>query len=88
MLARLGLSEDERARLGRQLEAILEHISRLQQVDTSSVPETAQVGDLLNVMRDDMVEPSLDVERVLANAPSTDSGYFLVGSIQGSELDG
>jgi len=86
-LARLGLSDAERERLGAELEAILEHISRLQQVDTSNVAETAQVGDLVNVMRDDVAEPSLGVERALKNAPASDGQHFIVGAIQEHELD-
>jgi len=88
MLARLGLDEEERRRFGAQLEAILDHISKLQQVDTSDVSETAQVGDLVNVMRDDVCEPSLGAARALSNAPAGDGGYFVVGAIQENELDG
>ena len=52
-LARLGLSDAEKSRLLGELEKILDHIARLQQVDTSMLAETAQVGDLVNVMRAD-----------------------------------
>ena len=82
MLARLGLDDEERARFGAQLEAILDHISRLQQVDTSDVAETAQVSGLVNVMRDDVCAPSLGAARALANAPVTDGNHFVVGAIQ------
>ena len=86
-LARLGLDEQERARLGADLEAILDHISKLQEVDTSNVAETAQVGDLVNVMRDDVAAPSLGAARALQNAPASDGQYFVVGAIQEHELD-
>jgi len=88
VLARLGLDAAERERLGKELEAILEHIARLQQVDTSAVSETALVGELVNVMRDDVDAGSLPVEQALANAPATENGHFVVGAIQDSELDG
>ena len=87
MLARLGLDEGERERFGAQLEAILDHISRLQQVDTSDVSEMAQVGELVNVMRDDVREPCLGAERALSNAPAGDGRHFVVGAIQENELD-
>lgn len=87
-LARLGLNSDEQARLGAELEVILEHIARLQQVDTSAVAETAQVGDLVNVMRDDVPGPSLPAAVALRGAPSVEDAYFVVGAIQDSELDG
>jgi aspartyl-tRNA(Asn)/glutamyl-tRNA(Gln) amidotransferase subunit C len=88
LLARLGLDDEERRRFGTQLEAILEHISRLQEVDTSAVSETAQVGELLNVMRDDVPAASLGASRALGNAPVTDGDHFAVGAIQDSELAG
>ena len=86
-LARLGLDEQERRRLGLELEAILDHVSRLQQVDTSDIPETAQVGDLVNVMRDDVPEASLGAARALQNAPATDGEHFIVGAIQEQDAD-
>ncbi len=69
-LARLGLRDDEKERLREQLSSILEHIAVLNQLDTQSIPPTAQVVDLVNVLRDDVVEPSLSQEVVLRNAPS------------------
>jgi len=87
MLSRLGLDDAERERFGAQLEAILDHISKLQQVDTSDVSEMAQVGELVNVMRDDVCEPSIGAERALRNAPLGDGRHFIVGAIQENELD-
>jgi aspartyl-tRNA(Asn)/glutamyl-tRNA(Gln) amidotransferase subunit C len=87
-LARLGLDDAEKVRIGMELEKILDHISKLQQVDTSALAETAQVGELVNVMRDDVPEPSLGAAAALRNAPRSDGHYFVVGAIQGNELDG
>jgi aspartyl-tRNA(Asn)/glutamyl-tRNA(Gln) amidotransferase subunit C len=88
MLARLGLSDAEKDRLLGELEAILGHIARLQQVDTSALAETAQVGDLVNVMREDVPEAPIGAVAALRNAPLSDGNYFVVGAIQGTELDG
>ncbi|HZU76603.1 MAG TPA: Asp-tRNA(Asn)/Glu-tRNA(Gln) amidotransferase subunit GatC [Dehalococcoidia bacterium] len=88
MLARLGLSDDEQARLGAELDKILDHISKLETVDTSAVPETAQVGELVNVMRDDVPAASIGAAAALRNAPVTDGEHFMVGAIQDGELDG
>ena len=82
MLARLGLTAEERERMRDQLSTILEHIDRLQQVDTSSVAETAQVGGLVNAWREDSPAESLLAEQALANAPGRDGDHFLVGAIQ------
>ena len=86
-LARLGLSNEEKDRLLGQLEAILDHIARLQRVNTSTLAETAQVGDLVNVMRADEPEEPLGAAAALRNAPASDGNYFVVGAIQGGELE-
>lgn len=82
MLARLGLSDEEIDRFGAQLDAILEAISALNRVDTSTVAETAQVGGLVNVWREDEPRPSISRELALANAPDSEDGQFRVGAIQ------
>ncbi len=81
LLARLGLSDEERHRLRDQLSSILDHIDQLQAADTSNVPPTAQVIPLAPVLRDDTVAPSLTVEQVLANAPRTEDGFIKVRAI-------
>ena len=81
MLARLGLSDEEMDHLGRELGAILEAIDKLNTVDTSAVAETAQVGGLVNVWREDEPRPSIGVDRALANAPDSDDGMVRVGAI-------
>jgi aspartyl-tRNA(Asn)/glutamyl-tRNA(Gln) amidotransferase subunit C len=86
-LARLGLSQEERDRLGRELSAILDAISKLQEVDTSRIAETAQVGELVNVWRDDVPEPSIPAAEALRNAPAGDGIHFVVGAIQDGERD-
>lgn len=86
-LARLGLTHEEKSRLLGELEKILDHIARLQQVDTSMLAETAQVGDLVNVMRADEPGSTLGTAAALRNAPAADGSYFIVGAIQGNELD-
>ena len=82
MLARLGLSGEEMERYGAQLDAILQAIQKLNEVDTSAVAETAQVGGLVNVWREDEPAESLDVDKALANAPDRDGSMFRVGAIQ------
>jgi aspartyl-tRNA(Asn)/glutamyl-tRNA(Gln) amidotransferase subunit C len=82
LLARLGLDDDEKRRIGAELDLILEHISALQRADISDIPETAQVGNLVNVWREDVPAESLSQEQALANAPDTDGDYFRVGAIQ------
>jgi len=87
-LARLGLRDDEKERLREQLSGILEHIAALNQLDTESIAPTAQVVDLNNVMREDIVEPSLPQAEVLRNAPRSRDGFIEVRAVMGSGDDG
>ncbi len=80
-LARLGLTETEKARFAEQLSAILDYAASLQSLDTSAIPPTASVVGLENVMRDDVARPSLTQEDVLANAPRVAAGQFQVPAI-------
>ena len=80
-LARLGLTEEEKALFRGQLSAILDYAAVLQGIDTSAIPPTATVLPLSNVMRDDVARPSLSQEDVLANAPDARDGFFAVAAI-------
>jgi len=80
-LAKLSLTDEEKTLYREQLSAILDYAAVLQQVDTSAIPPTATVLPLRNVMRDDIVEPSMPREDVLANAPDAHEGYFRVRAI-------
>jgi len=77
-LARLRLTEAELDQMREQLSSILEYMDMLQEVDVEGVPPTAQVTDVVNVVRPDEVRPSLSVEEVLAVAPRREGDYFKV----------
>ncbi len=80
-LAKLGLTEQEKDTFRRQLSAILAYAQTLQELDTEAIPPTAQVIPLHNVMRADVVTPSLPQAQVLANAPASEEGCFKVKAI-------
>ncbi len=80
-LARLGLTDDELARLEGQLNHILDQYAKLAEVDTDAIPPTAQTIELENILREDVARPSMDPERVLANAPARDGDFFVVPAI-------
>jgi len=86
-LSRLALSEDQLARLAPQLESILEYVAKIGEVDVSGVDPMAHALPLANVLRDDVVEPSLPLDKVLANAPDTDGRFFKVPKIIGGDED-
>ena len=80
-LARLGLTQDEKERMRDQLSVVLDHISMLEDVPTEDIPPTAQVIELQNIMRDDVVEASLPQEHVLMNVPNTEDGFIKVRAV-------
>ena len=84
-LARLGLSEDELALLEGQLNHILEQYAKLAELDTDAIEPTAQTIELENILRDDVVTPSLTVDEALANAPLAAGGYIVSPPILSSE---
>jgi aspartyl-tRNA(Asn)/glutamyl-tRNA(Gln) amidotransferase subunit C len=77
-LARLALSEDELARLGTQLDAILEAVGKVSELDLSDVPPTSHPLDLVNVFADDEPHESLSHDAALRNAPEEEAGAFRV----------
>ena len=77
-LARLALSDEELELYREQLGVILDHAARVQAIDTSGVTPKAHPLGFVNAFREDEVEPSLDREEVLAQAPEARDGYFVV----------
>jgi aspartyl-tRNA(Asn)/glutamyl-tRNA(Gln) amidotransferase subunit C len=80
-LARVALSDDEVERLGAELSSILDHFTVLDEIDTESVPPTAQSLELHTVERPDEPRPSLPLEEALRNAPRTEDGYIRVRAV-------
>lgn len=82
-LARLGLSEDELARLEGQLNHILDQYAVLAELDTDHIAPTAQTIELENILREDVVRPGLSSDDALGLAPERSGGYFVVPPILG-----
>ena len=87
-LAHLELTEDERARMLKDLNSILGYIDRLNELDTSNVEPMAQVAgghgvdeDPNHAMRPDELRPSLPHALALRNAPATDGVFFKVPKV-------
>ena len=81
LLARLVLTEEEKAVYTKQLSDILEHARKLQDLDTTDTQPTAHVLPLNNVFREDKVGEHLSVEKVLSNAPEKQENFFKVPKI-------
>ena len=77
-LARLELGEDELVRFAEQLNAILEAVGKVGELDLEGVEPTAHPLDLVNVWAEDEPRPCLSVEDALANAPDRAGDSFRV----------
>jgi aspartyl-tRNA(Asn)/glutamyl-tRNA(Gln) amidotransferase subunit C len=77
-LARLALTEEEVERLGAELDAILDAVSKVAELDLTDVPPTSHPLDLVNVFGEDEPRPSLDREAALSLAPEQERGAFRV----------
>jgi len=71
-LADIGIDEAELGTFTAQFNAILDYFDVLDRVQG----EGAGARDLINVMREDVVEPSLPQEDVLRNAPAQEDGFI------------
>ena len=84
-LAYLELSTDEETRMQRDLNAILDYVAQLNELDTASVEPMAQVAEVLgnapSSLRPDTPAPSLPRESVMACAPETDGSFFKVPKV-------
>lgn len=77
-LARLELSLEDLERYRAQLGIILDHAAKVQALEGDPSVESSHGLGLENVYRADEVNPSLDRDEVLAAAPETEDGYFVV----------
>ena len=80
-LARLGLSGEELTRLEAQLNHILDQYAVLAELDTEHIAPTAQTIELENILRADVVTPSLPVDEALAGAPERVGDHVVVPGI-------
>lgn len=80
-LARLGLTDEEKAAFTEQLGRILDHIQAMNALDTRDVPPTFHVLPLQNVLRADEPHESLPQAVALANAPQAEGGAVKVPKI-------
>jgi aspartyl-tRNA(Asn)/glutamyl-tRNA(Gln) amidotransferase subunit C len=80
-LARLAITEAETEMFAKQLSQILAHVDKLNQYDTEGIDPTATVLGQTNVFREDVVCPSLPVDKALANAPERAADWLSVPKI-------
>lgn len=84
-LARLTVTDAELDMFTGQLAAVLGHADDMAALDLDGVPPMSHPYPLVNVLRDDIVGPTLDRDEVLAQAPAAEDGRFRVPPILGEE---
>jgi len=82
-LARLRITDAELEQFTEQLGQILEHANDMTSLNLADVEPTGHPFGLINVMREDVVRPSLNRDAVLAEAPDAEEGRFGVPRIMG-----
>jgi aspartyl-tRNA(Asn)/glutamyl-tRNA(Gln) amidotransferase subunit C len=83
MLARLGLTDEQVASLGVELNDILLQVDRISALDLADIEPTAHAVAVTNVTRPDVVRPGLSREDALRNAPEQQDGAFLIPKFGG-----
>ena len=80
-LARIGVSEAETPHLQDEINAILKFVEALTEVDVEGVEPMTSVTPMRLPMRDDVVTDGGIAGKVLANAPLTEDGFFIVPKV-------
>ncbi len=77
-LSRLSLSSEQKIKAGEDLSDILDYVEKLNELDTSGMPEMSHPFDNVNCFRDDIVSNKDDRDNLLSNAPDRRGSYFKV----------
>jgi aspartyl-tRNA(Asn)/glutamyl-tRNA(Gln) amidotransferase subunit C len=84
-LVRLGISEEEARTFSGQFSSIIDYFNMLNEVDTENVPPAFENPNNRNVLRDDIVQPSMDRDEFLNNVPKREGGFVKVPTVLGDE---
>ena len=80
-LARLALPEDRLAPMAAEINGILAWIEQLNEVDVEGVEPMTSVVAAKLPMREDVITDGGDARKVLANAPKSEDGFFVVPKV-------
>ncbi|MDB5512649.1 MAG: Glutamyl-tRNA(Gln) amidotransferase subunit [Enterovirga sp.] len=80
-LARIRLDEADVPQMQDELNAILAFVEELNEVDVEGVEPMSSVTPMAMKMREDVVTDGGDAAAILANAPATEDGFFLVPKV-------
>jgi len=80
-LARLELPDDQIEIYTAQIEEILSYVDQLQEIDTKNVSPTTRAVEVVNAMREDLVDVKCLREDILNQAPHREGDFFRVPKI-------
>ena len=80
-LVRLGISEEEAQTFSGQFSSIIDYFNMLNEVDTDNVTPASDIANAENVLREDVVKPSMSHEEFIKNAPNSEHGYIKVPTV-------
>ena len=84
-LVRLGISDEEAQKFSGQFSSIIDYFNMLNEVDTENVPPASDIANAENVLREDIIQPSMSHEEFIKNAPQSERGYVKVPTVLGDE---
>ncbi len=83
LLARLQLKPEEVDPLVKEIGNILAYADQLSELDTDNVEPLAHPSDIVNALREDHSQPSLDRQELMQNAPKSDGTFYQVPAVLG-----
>jgi len=80
-LSRLSFTEDETIAFKNDLQGMIAFVEKLQEVDTTGIQPLQHMGDAVNVLREDVIQGSIDRKDALLNSPVKDDTFFKVPKV-------
>jgi aspartyl-tRNA(Asn)/glutamyl-tRNA(Gln) amidotransferase subunit C len=80
-LARIAVADGEIEHLRGEINAILDFVEQLKEVNVEGIEPMTSVTPMKLRLRQDAVSDGGDAEKVLANAPQSEDGFFLVPKV-------
>ncbi|MEY8337009.1 Asp-tRNA(Asn)/Glu-tRNA(Gln) amidotransferase subunit GatC [Lachnospiraceae bacterium 62-35] len=78
ILAQLELTEEEKEKAARDMEQMLDHVDKLNELDTENIEPMTHIFPIHNVFREDEITNGDDREAMLFNAPEKKEGQYQV----------
>lgn len=84
-LANLTLTKEQEENLEKSIPSVVDYMDEIKNLDVDDIPETTRVTEEENVLREDIVTPSLSQKDALKNAKNTRNGFFVVPAVLDKE---